>query len=367
MRAVGNRLLGAVCLSVLALCGVGWSSNGGAQSLSTEPIFALNAQSHTGFVFHLAVSPDERQVITAGFDKTIRVWDAQTGQSLQRFYLPVRDIEDGAIESISLSPDGEKLAIGGHIAGFGKGLSVLVMSMRDGQILKVLSGFSLNGRTVKWSKDGRLLAVGTDGRENDSRLHVFDSRSWKKVFEERDIKGRIEVIEFRQDGRFFAATNNGTIDSEVFLYKPEGTSFTRVGRVSLGRRGTWRGAWTADESHFYINGHCYFSGENLTQPFWVKPPRFPAKEGFSSLKESPDGKRVYAVPWHRDKGQAKIRRYDDRSLSSYQDVDIPERRVADFAILKSGQVVYVGQEGSVAAIAEDQISESLGYLSNWRY
>jgi len=349
MRSLGRRCFSAL---ILLLTVAGWSAVVAAQTLSPDPVFALNAQSHTGFALHLDVTPDERQVITGGFDKTIRVWDTQTGQLLRRFTLPVRDGEDGSIEAISLSPDGERLAIGGYIAGFGKGLSVLVMSLRDGKILKTISGFALDARTVKWSKDGRLLAVGTDGRERASRIHVFDTTSWKKVFEERDIRGRIEVIEFRKDGRFFAATNNGTIDSEVFLYRPEGSTFVRVGRVSLGKRGTWRGSWTADETHFYINGHSYFSGEDLSQPLWIRG-RPPAAEGFSQLRESVDGKRVYAAPWHHIKGKPLFRRYDDRSLRSFEEVAIPETRVADFAVLKSGQVVYVAQDGTVAAIGPD--------------
>ena len=82
------------------------------QQLSPEPIFALNTPYHAGYVLHLAITPDERQVVTAGFDKTIRVWDVATGELLRRFYLPLRDGGDGRITALSLSPDGERIAAG---------------------------------------------------------------------------------------------------------------------------------------------------------------------------------------------------------------------------------------------------------------
>jgi len=46
----------------------------------------------------------------------------------------------------------------------------LYISSHDGKILKSLSGFSLNTRTLSWSKNGKFLAVGNDGRESDTRL-----------------------------------------------------------------------------------------------------------------------------------------------------------------------------------------------------
>lgn len=354
MRCVKGKRRPSVWAFFVAF-GLGvWLGQVQAQTLSVDPVFSLNGQTHTGFAFRMALSPDEREVVTAAYDKTIRVWDSQTGLPIRRFYLPVRDAEDGAIESISLSPDGERLAVGGSISGFGKGRSVIIMSLRDGRILKVLSGFSLNARVLNWSRDGKHLAVGTDGRESNSRIHVFDSRSWKKVFEERDIKGRIEIIEFRGDGRFFAATNNGSIDSEVFLYKPEGESYARIKKVSLGKKVTWRGSWTADETHFYINGHSYFSGEDLAEPVWPQTRRArPAREGFHSLKESPDGQYVFAFFRGRFETSGKVRRYGDKSLRTYDDVEIPEPIVSDFVILKSGQLIYLGQEGSVASLGPD--------------
>ena len=110
------------------------------QRLSAEPVFVLNAPFHTGFVLHLAVTPDQRQVITAGLDKTIRIWDALTGQLLRRYFLPLRDAGDGRITALSLSPDGERLAVAGGLFGFGEGKAVAAGSLAVWRVLTRLSG-----------------------------------------------------------------------------------------------------------------------------------------------------------------------------------------------------------------------------------
>jgi hypothetical protein len=325
-----------------------------AQELSAGPVFALNTPWHAGFVLRVAVTPDERRVVTAGFDKTIRVWDAGTGQELRRFFLPVRDAGDGRVTALALSPDGERLAVGGGLSGFGKGKAVLVVSLADGRIGHVLGGFNQSARTVAWSKDGGLLAVGMDGHEGPSRVHVFETATWDRVFDDRDIRGRVDAIEFRRDGAFVAVTNNGTIDSEAFLYRPSGKTFQRVAKRSFGVRGAMRAAWSADETRLYVGGHGYLAGDDLAdaaRPGGIN--RAPSVEGFAALRESPDGARVYAASWGRTAETGRLRRYRDRSLRYYDELVIPDARVADFAVLRDGTLVYVSQEGAVAAIGPD--------------
>ncbi len=323
------------------------------QQLSAAPVFALNTPYHAGFVLHLAVTPDEREVVTAGFDKTIRVWDVQSGDLLRRFYLPLRDGGDGRITALGLSPDGEQLALGGGLFGFGKGKAVIVVSPADGRIVHTIGGFNLSPRTVSWSKDGGLLAVGMDGHEGPSRIHVFETATWNKVFDDRDVRGRVDAIEFRRDGVFFATTNNGTIDSEVFLYRPEGKTFRRVVKKSVGDRGAYRAAWTADETHLYVGGHSYLSGEDLTGSPWPESRRTPKAEGFIAMRDAPDGAAVYAAFWGRSADSGRLRRFRDRGLRTWDEVAIPDGRVTDFAILRSGPLIYVSHDGAVAAIGPD--------------
>jgi WD40 repeat protein len=65
----------------------------------------LALKGHTGAVNSLCFGADGRYVVSGGSDKTVRVWDGETGAEL----LLLRG-HSGPIQSVSLSPDGKRLA-----------------------------------------------------------------------------------------------------------------------------------------------------------------------------------------------------------------------------------------------------------------
>ena len=45
----------------------------------------LTLKKHTGFVLSVAFSPDGRRIVSGSGDKTLKVWDAATGQEIFTF------------------------------------------------------------------------------------------------------------------------------------------------------------------------------------------------------------------------------------------------------------------------------------------
>jgi hypothetical protein len=122
----------------------------------------------------------------------------------------------------------------------------------------------------------------------------------------------------------------------------------------MGRRGGLRAAWAADGRHFYVGGHSYFDGESLGESNWTQGRKPPAHEDFQNLRESPDGKRLYATTYSRHETRSILRRWSNATLSGWtDDLELPAARVADFAVLKNGSLAYVAEDGSVGAVSPD--------------
>src|SRR5262249_52542294 len=58
---------------------------------------------HTGMVQGVAVSPDGSRIVSGG-DRTVRIWDARTGECLR-----VLTGHKGVLTSVAISPDGTRI------------------------------------------------------------------------------------------------------------------------------------------------------------------------------------------------------------------------------------------------------------------
>jgi WD40 repeat protein len=99
----------------------------------------------------VAFSPDGRRFASGAFDRTIAVWDAETGRRLLEL-----TGHQNSVWSVAYSPDGRRLAS----AAWDR--TVAVWDADTGQRLATLA---LDGRMMSaaWHADGRSLAAGDMG------------------------------------------------------------------------------------------------------------------------------------------------------------------------------------------------------------
>jgi hypothetical protein len=126
----------------------------------------------------MAFSPDGTRLASGSFDKTVRVWDAQTGQELHTFRG-----HNNWVTTVAFSPDGTRLVSGGvdH--------TVKVWDVASGQELRTFRHESLVG-TVAFSPDGMRLASGSDGT-----VRVWDAtRLTAERRVEQEARDRLECL-----------------------------------------------------------------------------------------------------------------------------------------------------------------------------
>ncbi len=144
-----------------------------------RPLLTLDPGGHTSFVKHLFFTPAADRVISVSDDKSIRVWDVATGESVQTIRLPAGPAEDGALLAAALSPDGKRLAVGGVPVGLGKsGFPIYLVSPDTGALEKVLIGAKNIVHALDFSADGTRLAVGC----GDGTVQIMDVAEGKIVY-----------------------------------------------------------------------------------------------------------------------------------------------------------------------------------------
>jgi WD40 repeat protein len=103
-----------------------------------------------GPISDVALSPDNRLVITVSEDGSTRLWDARSGAENQSFIK-----HDGAVRSAAFSPDNRFLVTGGDDN------AALLWSIETGALVRRYIGHTLPVTVVGFSPDGQQVITGS--------------------------------------------------------------------------------------------------------------------------------------------------------------------------------------------------------------
>lgn len=115
----------------------------------------INKNGHSGSIQDLVFSNDGKLLISASSDKTIDVWDVDSGMNIRTIAGEIGSGGDGQFTTIALSPNDTLLAAGGTFPG-SKG-DIRIFDIKTGELIKVLHGHTYSISDLIFSLDGKYL------------------------------------------------------------------------------------------------------------------------------------------------------------------------------------------------------------------
>ena len=159
---------------------------------------------HQGRVLTLAVSPDNKTILSGAADGTLRLWNLSSGAELRQLHFK----NTGA--SLALSPNG-KLGLVAHWTG-----EISLWDYESGQVLRRLAGHTeMPFAGVKFSADGRIAISGSGHifeAARDNTLRVWDVATGQELHCFDAHTNRLWDIDISPDGHFaISGSHDGTV------------------------------------------------------------------------------------------------------------------------------------------------------------
>ncbi|MBY0527075.1 MAG: hypothetical protein K2R98_27015 [Gemmataceae bacterium] len=241
-----------------------------------EPPGTIPLKGHTETVYAVAYSPDGKYVVTASFDKTLKLYEAATGKELKTFAGTTG--HTNLILSLAFHPQGHGIASGSSDN------SVKLWDIPSENALRdFVHADAVNA--IALSADGKLLA----GAGKDGTVKLWNPADGKPISELKGHVGPVTGVAFNADGKLVASTgSDGTVR---FWDSAKGQPISVVGAHT--------GAANNVQFHTTSTYACSVGDDGMLK-FWQLPQPVakdvPAHaDQVTALALSPDGAQVYSA------------------------------------------------------------------------
>ena len=232
---------------------------------------------HNDVVGSIAFSPDGKKIVSGSNDRTICIWDAQTGT-------PIGELLRGhtnSVSSVSFSPDGTKIVSGSNDN------TIRIWDAQTGaQIGEPLTGHTDSVSSVSFSPDGAKIASGS----SDSTIRIWDAQTGTPIGEPlTGHKDPVNCVSFSPGGTKIAS---GSWDKTIRIWDVQ--TGAQIGEPLTGH------AFWVNCVSFSPDGTKIASGSgDRTIRIWdaqtgkqIGEPIIGHEAPVNSVSFSPDGKKI---------------------------------------------------------------------------
>jgi WD40 repeat protein len=173
------------------------------QNKNNLPILRLETQGHNSVIRNAKFTSDGKKLVTCSEDKTIRIWDTQTGELLKVFRGYINIGFKGMFFSIAVDPKNRYLAAGGWLEGTSKRDAIRIYDLKTGNLLKLIFGHRNVTTSILFSPDGAYLA--TASFDGDVKIWRVSDFSVMKTIRHH---GNTYGLSFSKDSQYLASASN---------------------------------------------------------------------------------------------------------------------------------------------------------------
>ena len=125
------------------------------------PRIVVNPLGHSAKIHKVLFTPDGQQIISVSEDKTIRVWNAETGAMIRKFESQIGEGPEGMLYAAALSPDGKLLAVAGYQVAIQSENYIVIIDLEKGKQVSTATGHTDVINSLSFSGSGKYLASGS--------------------------------------------------------------------------------------------------------------------------------------------------------------------------------------------------------------
>jgi len=184
-----------------------------------DPQLRIESGMHIAPIVGAVTTADGMLLLTGSTDKSVRLWSLQDGKLIKTFAIPSEQGYDGRIDDVSISPDGQKIAV----SSFGDGGRIYILDTASGAVTKSLGSF-VSGPRIAFSPDGRYLAAGFIDKKG---LQVWTTDFAGPPVVDADYS----IINLAYDGSGSGRLATVAYDNQVRLYERDLTKPPRILKI----------------------------------------------------------------------------------------------------------------------------------------
>ncbi|KIM25798.1 hypothetical protein M408DRAFT_73853, partial [Serendipita vermifera MAFF 305830] len=234
-------------------------------------------EGHTGSVNSVSFSPDGRRIVSGSWDKTIFVWDAETGETLAGPLIGHTD----RVNFVSFSPDGRRIVSGSYDN------TVRVWDAETGEMVTGrMKGHTNWVNSVAFSPDGTRIVSGS----SDKTIRVWNAETGKTMV--GPMEGhthQVNSVCFSPDGKSIVS---GSGDMTIRVWDAK-TGEMMIGPMKGHTEWVNSVAFSLDGTHIVSgSGDCTIRVWDVETGETIKGPMEGHTHWVKSVSFSPDGRRI---------------------------------------------------------------------------